>query len=175
MFDEIKKRFPGKAWAYAVMYHGVGIGIWDGSEPVFHESVEFDNDCIMEMRVFDASSELRIICGDGSGNPKYRFISDAENSDCFDRDYICFGTDSKCEAGFTSLSEDRGGVLYFPKEIQLLERAVLWLTIRNYMRYNAVDIDDRAAAKPPLEIYDYRFVGFKMSHMTGDDKKVVTL
>ena len=161
----IKEAFPKKAWAYTVMYHGVAIGIWDGTALCFHPSAEFDWDDVTELRVFDdnGARELRflrkengtLVCRDSA------FISGDTIPDSIE--YLLYGTHAEPAEidDWTVLTESRGGSLYFPVAINELnfdqindrnDQVVMWLGIRNFLHFT----DDLR-----LEVSDYSFTGFK--------------
>ena len=159
----IKEAFPSKAWAYTVMHHGVAIGLWDGADLNFHPSAEFDWEDVTELRIFNPERELRFICT-GGGKLLVRDSKDIEFVELRDCEYVMYGTnpDPDIESGWTVLTEDRGGVVYFPKALSFESETVMWLGIRNYLRFT----DDLR-----LIVCDYAFTGF----MQGINKKEVTL
>jgi hypothetical protein len=76
-----------------------------------------------------------------------------------------YGTDAEPaeDKSWTILKENRGGSLYFPTDKNKLsfdktgegkDQVVMWLGIRNYLRFT----DDLR-----LEVCDYSFTGFKIS------------
>ena len=172
MNEKIAKVFKGEACAYAVMYHGVGIGKWDGKEFNFHVSVEFDWDFVTELRVFSdvfgEERELRFVRLE-DGTLKERDSANINAEQTKDVDYLLYGTSHRIEDDYTILSEDRGGKLYFPKEIQYepLEakqedkEVITWLSIRNYLRFSE---DLR------LEVCDYAFTGFRQGRPQKENK-----
>jgi CRISPR-associated protein (TIGR03984 family) len=177
MLDEaiIKQNFHNdkRAWAYIIMHHCVGIRIWDPTTHSFKPKLCSDELAnIIEMRIFNSISELRIIV---DGSPKIRYISDDGQTDFIDRDYLCFGAKAENKDGYTKLTDERGGVLCFPKRVEFSDNTRLWLTVRNYTRFNDIDINNPVSNKPPFEIYDYRFVGFKYGRAYGEDNKVVKI
>jgi len=164
--NDFKNVFNAKAWAYAVMYHGVGIGLWcpDKQDLIFHPNVEFDWEDVTELRVFDEEKELRFVRNE-NGELKERNSADIKYDEVRCAEYLMYGTDASPEDEWTILTEDRGGELYFPtklKDLKLGSEKVMWLGIRNYLRFTE---DLR------LEVCDYAFTGFK----SGMDKQGVDL
>jgi len=161
----IREVFPsGKAWAYAVMYHGVALGIWDGDALNFHSSADFGWEYVTELRVFNAMRELRFVRGEEG----ILLVRDSEHiafEETRDTAYLMYGTSANIDAGnrnWTILTEDRGGKVCFPKELKFGDETVMWLGIRNYLRFTE---DLR------LEVCDYAFTGFKRDK----NKQEVTL
>ena len=165
--DLIKSTFESKAWAYVVMYHGVGIGFWDADEKklVFHPSVEFDWEDVTELRVFDKDMELRFIRNE-DGELKPRNSQGIKHDKLRCSDYMMYGTDVRendtNDKSWTALIEDRGGKVYFPKDLKVASDIPMWLGIRNYLRFTE---DLR------LEVCDFAFTGFRK----GSDKERVKL
>ena len=173
IMNAIKDAFPGVSWAYAVMYHEVTIGLWNGDNFVFHDSVDFDWKHVMELRVFNKARELRFLRDEG-GDVLTRDSS--EDIDANDEDietrvatYRMYGTNdegtstiSDASDRWIALREDRGGDLYFPKTPSFKGDSVMWLCIRSYLK---VSSDLR------LEIIDYAYTGFKC----GLDKEEVVI
>ena len=151
----IKNAFNCEAWAYAVMYHGVAIGIWDGEDMIFHNSTGFNWDYVMELRVFNKEREMRLMRGENDvillrDSDIYKNYNDIEIRDTA---YKMYGTGIR-DAGekWFALSEDRGGDLYFPKTNVFSGDNNMWLGIRDYL---IVTEDLR------LEAIDFAFTGFK--------------
>jgi len=172
---KIKDAFNSSAWAYAVMYHGVAIGLWDGenSNLYFHPTAGFSWDYVSELRVFDQSRELRFV-RDENDNLCFRDSKGLEesisSSDKHDTSYLMYGTDITPEESngtrWSVLTEDRGGRLYFPKELSFTGPILMWLNIRNYMQ-----VVKSPTGSVRLEVCDYAFTGFGK----GTDKKGVEL
>jgi len=170
----IKATFFSNAWAYTVMYHGVAIGTWRASEQKldFCNEADFCWDDVLELRVFDTTDgihkELRFVRNeDGellsrdsdkyNNNVDYEEYKTGDTAEYLVQDthYLMYGTDATDgEDGWTILTEDRGGSVYFPKALDFKkdESIVMWLGIRNYLRFTE---DLR------LEVCDYAFMGFK--------------
>ena len=176
-YKEIPTNFENRAWVYAVMYHNVEIGIWDGHDIKLHDE-DFNWDDVVELRIFDGVKELRYI---RVGNDlRHRLIDDNNNSpyltgedDVYDIDYVMYGEKGSVRAEWTMLEEQRGKALYFPKSLEFKENATtIWLKVRNYLKYNELPTNE-APEKPPLEICDYRFMGFAYhSKETGKKEEV---
>ena len=160
--EKIKDKFAGvKAWAVVSQYHSVGIGCWDGKKLVFHPDVEYDAACVTELRIFNESAELRF------ANGKERYADD-KGKKLHDTSYLLYGTDvTKRDSDWICLSEQRGGILWFPKNILFdktpdgKDQVAMWLKIRHYLQYNHVSVSGSVATgRPVLEVLDYRYVGF---------------
>jgi CRISPR-associated protein (TIGR03984 family) len=166
-----------KAWAVCTMYHGVCIGRWTGADFVFHESAEYSQDCVTELRVFNTDAELRFVKVGADYNVRYKDETEVSEDDRQESVYLLYGSRVKGdrENGWLCLSEERGGELWFPNDgnikfdkIQVGDReeeqVLLWLKLHNYLKYNAIAVgaDDRArqTGKPALEVTDYRYVDF---------------
>ena len=170
----IKQAFSSRAWAYSVMYHGVAIGVWDGNDVFFHKSAEFDWAYVTELRIFNNERELRFIRNeDGVLLVRDNINIDMKNTEKQCAAYLMYGTNAKPDGGdnWTVLTEERGGLVYFPKKKDDIgfekltdggDEIVLWLGIRNYLRFT----DDLR-----LEVFDYSFTGFKK----GMDKREVEI
>jgi len=170
--SKIKDAFKGKAWAYAVMYHGVAIGKWDSEKEAlrFHDSAGFNWDYVTELRVFDNQRELRflrdendvLLCRDSLELEKN--IDDKQ-----DTSYLMFGTtivSKKTDTTWTVFTEDRGGELYFPCELKFKGDIRMWLNIRNFFQ-----VVESAVGGVWLEVCDYTFTGFSK----GDEKGLVSI
>jgi CRISPR-associated protein (TIGR03984 family) len=161
--ERIKRHYAGKtAWAYAVMFHNVEIGLWNGDGINLHDN-DFSWDNLAELRVFDAGSELRLArVGDGF---RERYIDDKQElpEDAFTQDtaYLLYGENVGARDGFgVALTEARGKELWFPKSFEFGNIEAMRLKIRHYVRTNPIPTD-RAPDKPGIEIYDFRFAGFE--------------
>ena len=171
-FDKIKDAFRGKAWAYIVMYHAVEIGVWDDNKLAFFSN-EFDEDCCLELRVFDKDRELRFLhLPDNSfalrDTAEYTPEQDKESSEVR---YIMYGYGETpiSENNWTALSETRGGKLYFPKKLDIgNDKIRMKLGVKNYYRYNEVPVGKSDESyetlenpgRGALEYYDYCLTGF---------------
>ena len=153
-----------KAWAYAVMYHGVAIGTWEDGAENFHTTIDFSWENVIELRVFNSERELRFVRGE-DGKLLFRDSANIVCDETRDTAYLMYGTSAQSKDGWTIFSEDRGGNVYFPKEITFDAKdgnaeVVMWLGIRNYLRFTE---DLR------LEVFDYAFTGFMQG--LGNDGK----
>jgi len=178
IYDAFKN--VSKVWAYTIMYHGVAIGIWDSQDKVlkFHDSAKFCWDYVTELRVFNNKRELRFI-RDEHGVLLFRDSLELEEmiecSNKQDTSYLMYGTNiahaKDSELTWSILSEDRGGKLYFPYELEDSEEAKIWLGIRNFLQ-----IVDSSVGGVRLEVCDYVFTEFKQStDKFGEQKKEVKL
>ena len=153
-----KIAFSDKAWAYAVMYHSVAIGIWDNDrdELIFHTDVKFNLDFVTELRIFNSKQELRFVRNE-DGVLLFRDSTEIKYYTTRDTAYLMHGTncnhpDENNGLQWTPLSEDRGGKLLFPKKLICEnKKTVMWLGIRNYLHFT----DDLH-----LEVSDFTFTGF---------------
>lgn len=175
-------KFCTPAWVYVVMYHSVAIGTLDSNAVIgttslakedpslifapnpsfdwgalFHESVDFDWDCVTELRIFNEKRELRII----RNMHNTLVMRDSQTLASYEYrnvDYLMYGTKgSVIDDKWTVLSEDRGGDIYFPAKVETTDGKVqLWLKVRNFLRFTQ---DLR------LEVCDYAFTGFKPIEM----------
>jgi CRISPR-associated protein (TIGR03984 family) len=180
-YREIPGHFPGKAWVYIVMYHTVEIGLWDGRELNLRDA-DFSWEDILELRVFDwqkemrytrLGKELKLRIADDSGAAQGKLTQGKLTQ--FDVDYVMYGERAIPEGDWTALSEMRGKPLYFPKILQFNEgQTLLWLKVRNYLRYNKVPVT-QAPDQPPLEVVDYRFTGFAYKAKGSNAKEEVRL
>lgn len=181
--SKIKKIFPDKAWAYAEQYDSVRIGKWDGSELMFYKHKPLDeNDAkyLKVLRVFDEKRELKFT-GD-----KCRYTGDYAESDYISelaniRYYYMYGEQKpEHDDGYSSLSEERGGTIWFPAKLTFpTDKIGLKLGIRNYVRYNEVNILPKneqysqnisTTGAGALEVFDYAYTGFYYGYDEG--KKV---
>ena len=163
----ITEYFKGvKAWAVVSQYHSVGIGRWDGEKLNFHSDVEYDAAYVTELRVFNENAELRF------ANGIERFADDTGKK-LHDTGYLLYGTDiTERDGDWICLSEQRGGKLWFPKDVKFDNKdpIALWLIIRHYLQYNRIRMRDSiATGKSALEVIDYRYVGFAQG-VCSDEK-----
>jgi len=164
--DMIAKAFPGKAWAYAVSYHNVQVGIWENGSLVFHDG--YDPAYLSELRVFDAARELRWVRADQD----FLFRDTDEYVGAVDslRKLVMYGEKMQ-EAGetWTRLDEERGGAYFFPQKLSFAGIVELRLEVRDFARFNKVEVlrkgggydedlvfDGRGA----FELFDTAFSGF---------------
>jgi CRISPR-associated protein (TIGR03984 family) len=163
---DIKSKFASTAWAYAVFYDKIQVGVWNGSGLLFHDR-PFDEDDLVELRVFDSLRELRCVRLP-SGELVSRFLDDSgkelTNRDVSDLHYSVYGENSSSSNGWTRMTETRGGDLWFPAE---LKQKFVYLKIRNYFLWSGIKAGKKGAddsgLKPgqgALSFTDYRFVGF---------------
>jgi len=174
--SKIKDAFKDNAWAYTVMHHGVAIGLWDSAkgEIKFHHSAGFSWDYVTELRVFNCRRELRFIRNEDDtlvSRDTLELESRISKDDKDNTSYLMYGTDISHEEHsgmlWTALKEDRGGKLYFPKELVFKDEPILmWLNIRNYLQ-----IAKTSVGGVRLEVCDYAFTGFSK----GRKKEGVTL
>jgi CRISPR-associated protein (TIGR03984 family) len=144
------------------MFDNVEIGLWKNDSISLHDE-DFSWDNLVELRIFDAGSELRLVrVGDSF---RERYIDDTEEfpKDAFPQDtaYLLYGENVAKSAGFgIALTEMRGKELWFPKSIEFGDIKAMRLKIRHYIRTNPIPTD-RAPDKPGIEICDFRFAGFE--------------
>jgi hypothetical protein len=86
--------------------------------------------------------------------------------------------------GYTMLSEDRGGTIYFPKKLKFNQRVEVKLGIKNFYRYNKVPVCPKGEAFDfgmealskysggPLEVCDYAYEGFYVRKKPAKKGKV---
>lgn len=173
----IAKAFPCKAWAYAVSYHNVQIGLWEDGILEFRDG--YNPLYLTELRVFNATRELRWIRS-GKGF-LFRDTEDEEYSGAvaYIKDLVMYGEKADCDGDGTGtiLSEDRGCRYFFPKRLSF-QKALgesnedlveLRLRTRDFSRYNeivvckkgdAYDSGLRQDGRGAFEIFDYAFAGF---------------
>lgn len=169
-------KFETAAWVYAVMYHGVALGslksaailgtttqesddaplIFTQTDSVnwhelfnFHNKTDFDWSCVTELRIFNEERELRFM----RGMDNQLILRDSLTLASYepkDSSYLMYGTRGCVDGEWTTLSEDRGGELYFPAAVNTANG--LWLNVCNFLHFTS---DMR------LEVVDYTFTGFK--------------
>ncbi|MDR1639698.1 MAG: hypothetical protein LBT59_08395 [Clostridiales bacterium] len=179
---DIKSRFSKSAWAYAVFYDKVQVGVWDGEKLAFHDRA-FEESDVVELRVFNSDSELRLTRLP-DGKLAQRFIDDTgktlTDADVSDLHYSVYGKKEKVTNGWTLMSEDKGGTLWIPASI---EADHFWLKVRNYFQWKSVPVGKRGAddsdLKPGkdsgpggLEFTDYRFAGFYYDNSGKGEVKI---
>jgi CRISPR-associated protein (TIGR03984 family) len=156
------------------MFHNVEIGLWKDNGISLHDN-DFSWDSLVELRVFDANSEFRMVRA-GAGFSE-RYIDDEEKlpKDTFTRDtaYSLYGEDVDKSDNFgIALTETRGKELWFPKSIEFGDNIVaMRLKIRHYGRTNPSPTDS-APDKPGIEIFDFRFAGFEYWSQTDKFEEV---
>jgi len=174
----------GKAWAYAVMYHGVAIGIWDGNkgELKFHSSAGFDWDYVTELRVFNDEQELRFMLNE-NGEMLHRDRKEFEKitkADDFHKDdsYLMYGSNvideqDDDDPSWSVLTEDRGGKIYFPQRLSFGkdEQIQIWLKIRSFFKIVDRKTDNSEPSSIHLDVCDYAFTGFSK----GPEKEEVKI
>jgi len=181
--EKIEKSFAGtKAWAYAVFFDAVAIGCWDGAQLVFHQPIVYDDENVLELRVFDGSKELRCVrlpdgdlaerlMNDETGSPQDKDVSDLY--------YAVYGEkNDPVSDGWSERVEQRGGSLFFPADLDPKDTN-LWLKIRNYLSYVPVPVgeagkgnDDIEFGKGTLSVTDYRFAGFFLDNEGKQEVKL---
>jgi CRISPR-associated protein (TIGR03984 family) len=144
------------------MFDNVEIGLWKNDDISLHDD-DFSWNNLTELRVFDASSELRLVrVGDSF---RERYIDDEkelpENTFTQDTAYFLYGENVGKRDNFgIALTELRGKELWLPKSLEFGHVKAMQLKIRHYVRTNPIPTD-RAPDKPGIEIYDFRFAGFE--------------
>jgi len=176
-FDEIMAAFPNKAWVYAEQYDSVKIGKWERGIFTFHEPL--DEKYLTVLRVFNSHRELKFT-GD-----KLRDTAMYKNEDYISElahvQYYMYGEQSELIGEFTKLREDRGGVIYFPGELNFQKKdekdiVALKLGIKHFVRYNPVtvlpkcekyDFGLSVSGSGALEVVDYAYTGFYYDYESG--------
>jgi CRISPR-associated protein (TIGR03984 family) len=168
-FDKIKSAFPGKAWAYAECLDSIRIGKWDGMHLIFRDGL--DESLLLMLRVFNEKRELKLNGEKSRDTDIYK--NDELIADLADERYIMYGEHSEPDGEYTTLWEERGGVLYFPAKLVFPDKNVsLKLGIKNFVRYNPVPVCPKgekhdfgmgAGSAGAIEVFDYAYTGFYYS------------
>lgn len=179
------------AFAYLTQQNQVVLGRWNGKEFIWPGSVTFDADYLIELSVFNAVKEWRVLLAP-DGSLRIRILEDVGNGTALDsskeshfvnQQYLLYGTIfNAIDDNWTSASEDRGGTMKLPFTLPFgIEKTKrVWCAVRNYFTisdprvFSSIGNSSKQEWAPSDSIIftDYRLCGFITEDEKGNRKEV---